>query len=423
MNDFRASHSRQRRKMGCLGILLLALTCIVLFLLLPVVIPVRVRYCTSDSRSVRQTADGGYIVAGTYYYDAGPSYFEKTNPDADAWLVKIDSEGREEWNRRFKGEKKACGLGVEQTSDGGYILIGGGIGLIKTNAEGNREWQDSSVTSGGYLSPTEDGGYIILENRNKDVWLVKTGGDGSLQWKKSLLRSKWENGRISQGYARGIIRTADGGYLCAGITEPWTYEAWLVKTDADGNIQWEKSFDDEWSGVGPQVQQTTDGGHMIAVHEDGNILLMKTDGSGVEEWRKVLGDRAGEVWSLIQTSDLGYMIAGSKRSVVAGSTDVWIVKTDSDGNEQWNRAFGGMEHESARSVQQTRDGGYIIAGYTETYEYTGGEHRGWLVKTDADGNAEWKNVLGLSDRAEKILQFIWIFTSPLSRRVYPLQRA
>jgi hypothetical protein len=163
--------------------------------------------------------------------------------------------------------------------------------------------------------------------------------------------------------------------------------------------EWSQTFggsDYEW---GNSVAETSDGGYIIAGTTysygagNGDVWLIKTDANGDEEWSRTFGGSAVEYGeSVAQTSDGGYIVTGSTQSYAVGSADVWLIKTDADGNQEWNQTFGGLNEEHAYSVAQTSDGGYILAGYTESYG--AGSADVWLIKTDAHGAEEWNQTFG-----------------------------
>jgi hypothetical protein len=194
-------------------------------------------------------------------------------------------------------------------------------------------------------------------------------------------------------------QTSDGGYIITGYTESFGaggYDVLLIKTDASGNQVWAKTFDGlDWD-AGRSIQQTSDGGYIIAgeTWSDGpwnsDVLLIKTGASGDTVWTRTYGgtnDDCGN--SVQQASDGGYIIAGMT-SFGAGGGDVWLIKTDANGDTVWTRTYGGPDHDGGKSVQQTADGGYIIAGFT--YSYGTGFQDAWLIKTDASGDTTWTSV-------------------------------
>ena len=348
-------------------------------------------------KSVQQTSDGGYIIAGrTGSYGAG---------NEDVWLIKTDSNGFEQWNKTFGGTGTNIDKGesVLQASDGGYVIAGYtnsyGAGsldvwLIKTDSNGIEQWNKTFGESGGdwgeSVNRTSDGGYIITGYTNKDgpnsnVWLIKTDSNGIEQWNKTF-------GRTDVDQGKSVRQTSDGGYIIAGRTRTsipfvgYRYDVWLIKTDSNGIEQWNKVFGvTETEDGGESVQQTSDGGYIIAGNTgsygagSSDVWLIKTDSNGIEQWKKTFGGTGAENgYSVQQTSDGGYIIAGNTGSYGAGSSDVWLIKTDSNGIEQWKKTFGGTGAENGYSVQQTSDGGYIIAGNTGSYG--AGSSDVWLIK-------------------------------------------
>jgi len=294
--------------------------------------------------SVQQTADGGYIfVRQPESQDAGFN---------DTGLVKTDSNGNEQWNKTFGRTDKDFANSVKQTTDGGYIIAGGMV----------------SYSTGYY-----------------DARLMKTDSNGNEQWNKTF-------GGTRNDVAYSVQQTTDGGYIIAGGTESYgagSIDAWLVKIDSNGNKQWDKTFGGTPEDRAMSVQQTTDGGYIIAGSTESygagsyNAWLVKIDSSGNRQWDKTFGGTRNDgAYSVQQTTDGGYIIAGSTESYGAGSYDAWLVKTDSSGNEQWNKTFGGTRNDGASSVQQTTDGGYIIAGGTESYG--AGSYDAWLIKVKGE---------------------------------------
>ncbi|UGV40712.1 hypothetical protein J7W08_11810 [Methanococcoides orientis] len=205
------------------------------------------------------------------------------------------------------------------------------------------------------------------------------------------------------GYS--VQQTTDGGYVLTGyyssypenlIVDEFDDTNWvtegvcLIKTDASGTLQWFRLFDSQYGNEGQSVQQTSDGGYIIAGEYGGNnrdVWLIKTDTEGRKEWDKTFGGPEDEMgFAVVQTSDGGYIVTGSTYSYGPYGENIWLIKTDSNGTKEWDKVFGGSEHEGGRDVIQISDGGYIV---------TGGS---WLIKTDSDGNEEW-NKTGVDGRS------------------------
>jgi hypothetical protein len=336
--------------------------------------------------SVQQTSDGGYIITGSF--GAGMS---------DVYLVKTDSFGDTLWTKTYGGAGTEIGRYVEQTLDGGYIIVGSNVWLIKTNVFGEILWMKTydgtSLRSAKSGQQTQDGGYILVGSTrpgsldDTDVLLIKTDSLGDTIWTKIYDGRGWSDSGNS------VQQTTDGGYIIAGYTKPSVMglpNVWLIKTDSSGDTLWTKTYGGSLQEYGYSVQQTTDGGYIITGETysfsagSNDVYLLKTDVSGDTLWTKTYGGIDTDVgWSVQQTSEGGYIIAGSTRSFGAGRTDVWLIKTDSSGDTLWTRTFGGSDRDRAQSVQQTADGGYIIAGYTESFG--AGFYDVYLIKTDGNG--------------------------------------
>ena len=302
-------------------------------------------YGGSSGQSVQQTSDGGFIIAG--YNGANNS---------DFLLIKTDTFGDTLWTKTYGGVNEDRSRSVQQTSDGGYIIAG----------------HTFSYGAG-----------------NADFWLVKTDASGSTVWEKTF-------GGINEDHAFSVQQTSDGGYIVAGYTfsgSATLIDVLLIKTDAAGNTVWTRTIGGSGYEYAYSVQQTSDGGYIITGLSLGGVLLIKTDASGNEVWTNTFGGSGADIGrSVQQTSDGGYIIAGYTDSYGAGAEDVWLIKTDAAGNDVWNKTFGGSNDEEGNSVQQTSDGGYIVAGYTASYG--AGNWDIWLIKTDASGDTLWTKTFG-----------------------------
>jgi hypothetical protein len=318
-----------------------------------------------------------------------------------------------QWYRIFGSGTDTYGRSVKQTTDGGYIVCGKitnpleeGVWLIKTDAEGNKLWDrifsSERTAFGESVQQTTDGGYIVCGTRQSgarppdirnDIWLIKTDADGNKLWDRTF----------DGGCGNFVQKTADGGYIiCGSSDDAENMRVRLIKTDAEGNTIWHKIFAAQYMDQGNSVQQTTDGGYIVCgwsrpliegwIVGKPNVWLIKTDAEGNKLWDKMFGGVLyAEAASVQQTTDGGYIICGIGESAkgtgilgalmdkVTGKTRPLIIKTDADGNKLWDKTF---DRGYGYSAQQTTDGGYIVCGKTLLLN-------GWLIKADADGNKLW----------------------------------
>jgi hypothetical protein len=342
---------------------------------------------------VQQTSDSGFIVTG-YTRSFG------TMSGRNVWLIKTNQFGNLIWQKTFGGSGDEEGNAVQQTNDGGFIIAGytksmgaglNDIYLVKTDSFGNQQWaktfggsQDEEAYS---IQQTLDGGFIIagatssFGSGSRDVWLIKTDFSGNEVWKKTL-------GGMSSDGARFVQQTSDGGYIITG----WTYSqgpgavgnVLLIKTDSSGNQVWFKAFGGSDVDRGYCVQQITNGFILTGYTASSgagldDMLLIKTDNSGNSIWEKTFGGSGRDYGNSIQiTQDEGYIIAGYSLSYGAGSEDVWIVKTDSAGNQQWSKTFGGSASDVGYFINKAFSGGYILTGHT--LSFGAGVHDVWLIR-------------------------------------------
>lgn len=341
--------------------------------------------------SAQQTSDGGYIITGwTDSFGAG---------EQDVYLIKTDAAGDTLWARTYGGLDNEEGCSVRQTTDGGYVVAGWtytyGAGekdvyLIKTDATAETLWTrtygDPTWEWAFCVEQASDGGYIVAGG--SPVYLIRTDGGGDSLWA----------GTYGGNEAWSVKETSDGGCIAVGWVEWWGPGYWdtdiiAVKTDADGNTLWHRYYGDEQSGdwdYGRSVDLTSDGGYIIAGenHFGGaggaDVYLIKTDSLGEVVWSHTYGGpNYDKGFSVDATTDGGYVVAGWTESFGAGQRDVYLVKTDANGETLWTRAFGGPGKEWAYSVQETDDGGYIIAGWTDSFGAGGMDV--YVIKTDANG--------------------------------------
>jgi hypothetical protein len=347
--------------------------------------------------SVVQTSDGGYALAG-FTDSSGEGGF-------DFYLVKTDSAGNQNWSRTYGGSGDDLAYSLVATSDGGYALAGHtssfGAGyydfyLVKTDSAGNLQW---SKTYGGTgddeassLIQTSDGGYALAGWTDSfggggfDFYLVKTDSSGSMVWNRTY-------GTAGDNRAYSIIQTSDGGYALAGFTDSFGAggnDFYLVKTNSTGNMQWNMTYGGIGDDEAYSLIQTGDGGYALAGYATsssagvGSFWLVKTNSTGAMQWSQTYGSTGdSEAYALVQTTDGGYALGGYTDASGAGGYDVWLVKTDSGGGVQWGSTYGGSSDDYAQSLIKTSDGGYALAGYTDSSG--GGGNDFYLVKVDLTG--------------------------------------
>jgi hypothetical protein len=204
--------------------------------------------------------------------------------------------------------------------------------------------------------------------------------------------------------ALSLIQTVDGGYVFAGYTSSFgagEEDFWLIKVDALGNMEWNRTYGGTESDFAFSVIETSDGGYALVGYTGSfgaggdDFWLIKTDGSGNMEWNRTIGGAGDDyAFCLVEVSDSGYTIAGYTRSYGAGRDDFWLVKTDASGNVEWNQTYGGWDDDGAISLVLCSDGGYALAGMTESFGYGSDRDDFWLVKTDSSGNMEWNHTYG-----------------------------
>ena len=210
--------------------------------------------------------------------------------------------------------------------------------------------------------------------------------------------------------AAAIVQADDGGFVVAGTTYSFGAggaDFWLIKLDSSGNMEWNRTYGGAEADVAADMIQTSDGGYALAGKTysfgagESDFWLIKVDSYGNMQWNRTYGQATEEsASSVIQSTDGGYALAGSFVQNES-NTDGWLVKTDSAGNMQWNRTYGGGRNDFANSVIQTSDDGYAFAGTTYSFGESAYDPRCWLVKTDSEGTVEWEKTYRDEDEESK----------------------
>lgn len=355
------------------------------------------------ARSIIATSDGGYAVFG-YTNSVDGDVTDKTMQVVDYWLLKLDAQGNLQWNKTYGGSGEDKGRAVIQTNDGGYALTGyaqsaDGDGsnnegfhdnwIIRLDAQGNILWERSFGFSGhdhSYdIMQTEDGGLFFTGHLDitaaredgftekgvsltrhgvGEFWGTKLDSAGNIEWRSYF-------GGSNNDRAFGVVPSDDGGFVMAGFAESndfdvknnsGSYDFWAVKINRNGDFVWEQAY----------------------------------GGTGI--------DRS---YSIVNTSDGGYAITGQTLSADGdiaknnGESDIWLVKLDDSGNLLWERSFGGTNFELADGITLLHNGGFMIAGNSKSSDLdlveNAGENDIWIIRTDANGQLEWQKTIGGSD--------------------------
>jgi hypothetical protein len=343
-----------------------------------------------DTKNVFQSADNGIIIAGrTRSFGQG------------AWLLKLDANSRVQQNKTILGELNGNMPYTIPTRDGAYAAAWGDttMDLVKTDSFGNVTWRKTIVSSGminranGVLE-TSDNGFFIYgiygAGSAAGGVVAETDENGTKQWEKGTITGIWAS-------ELGAVETSDGGYATTGYYQPFSFVSsplnWnnmtIHKLSSTGTKQWELVVQPQGNvSYGLSIVEANDRGLVAAgyVSTEGNydVLLVKTDANGTLLSIKTYGGTLREQATvLIKTKDGGYAILGYT-ATLSGDEDMLLIKTDANGNLQWNKTYGGPGDERGAALLQNADGGYMLVGSTTSYGAGGSDI--WLLKTDSEGN-------------------------------------
>lgn len=364
-------------------------------------------------QSIKATPDGGYIMAGTTYSSDGDvTSIHGGNNDTDIWVVKTDNAGTIQWQKSFGGTQMDFGSAIEPTSDGGYIIAG-------------RTYSNNGDS-------TSNHGAI-------DAWIIKITADGTIQWQKTYGSSGADN-------ATHIQQTADGGYIFCGFAGAnggdvtnfhGSRDAWVVKTDANGSLEWQKTLGGTNEDYAYKVIPVSDGyvigcdtysydGDVTANHGFTDLWVVKLNMAGAIVWNKCYGStERNELNDIVATPDGGFIIAGNTAGNGGDVTgfhnpgtgnfgikdDYWIVKTNTVGTIEWQKCYGGSDNDVATKIANTPDSGYIITGYSDSNNgdndsfFTFNHWDYWAIKINNAGTIQWQETYGgsLDDSATDLL--------------------
>ena len=333
------------------------------------------------------TPDGGFVVAG---FATG----------GDAWVVKLNASGTALWQKSYGGSGSDTVRDVDATTDGGFVLAGrlGSFGawLLKLDATGTVILQKTFAGVGSEASSideTSDGGFIVggwSDSNGRDYWVLRVDSLGNLLWEATF-------GSPAEETLTSVQQTVDGGFILGGYA--WTdtgglfgggkRDAWVIKVDAHGNLEWQKLLGTSGYDGALSILQTSDAGYVLAGNTGsyGSLkrLIMKLDANGEIQWQKTYGGSGDTFTDIQQTPDGGYIAAGRiemGRKAGSGNPDFGIVKLDANGNIEWQKAYGGAGSDYATSVSVVPGNGYFVTGISSSF---GESQDVWALRVDANG--------------------------------------
>ena len=355
---------------------------------------------TYGAAAIQQTADGGYVTAGnTDLWGQG---------HAKSWVTKMMSDGSTLWEWTSHETATSAAVSVEETPDLGYIVLSNmyydysdeqDVWLVKLNHDGEFEWDK---TFGGErndvvrsLLQTSDGGYVLAGYKcpqgsdHEDIWVFKVDANAEMEWEMTYNIDRFDG-------ANSIAETLDAGYIIAGHfdgEDDSSGDGVIIKIDGQGNREWEMELSPDYlgdtdgsaTGFPLSIQQTADGGHILAGRLGSAGLVLKLDENGDFEWKQAF-EREGSLAKCVavqQTADLGYVVAGNLRATDSYfEGEGWLLKLDPEGQLLWEKVFAGSVEgrSSLYAVQQTTDMGYIVSGWVEG--------SAWILKLNASGDVD-----------------------------------
>lgn len=338
------------------------------------------------------TPDGSFVIAGQS--NSSDQDIDDNKGGFDLWVTKLNDQGNLVWEKNYGGSADEYALDIQLTADGGYVL------------------------TGGSASSDND----LIENFGKiDLWVIKIDGSGDLEWSKNYGGSGIDIGTgvtvLPDGYMiAGCTGSAGEPNISAGYGGN---EYWVIKLDLDGDLIWEKTYGGKRHDAAKSILPTDDGGFIVGGNtwsDNGDIVsnhghsdawIIKINANGLLQWSKTFGGiTADHMNSLTKTDDGNYTLAGAKGEMdfvgsgFGGRYDeqFWLLKFNQSGQQLWEKTYGGKKYDEATSIAPTIDGGYIIGGWVRSTDGQFSNHNGnkdaWFVKTDASGEEEWSQLIG-----------------------------
>ena len=289
-----------------------------------------------------------------------------------------------------------------------FVVILFTICIFPNAGHSAQQW---AITYGGTsldgsysLQKTKDDGYMVAGYTSSfgagenDLWVLKLDSNGDIAWQKAY-------GGSSNDYPTSVQQTTDDGYMVAGTTYSFgagESDLWVIKLDSNGQISWQKTYGGSNVDWAFSIQQTADGGYIVVGNTfsfgagEDDLWVLKLDSNGQISWQKAYGGSGFDWPSSVQESiDGGYIVAGGTYSFGAGEDDLWVLKLDGNGGISWQKTYGGSGNDYATSIQQIQDGGYLVEGTTSSFG--AGESDLWILNLDTNGEIPDCSAMGTSD--------------------------
>jgi len=343
---------------------------------------------------------GGYLLGGTSSSPCSGSKTDCLKGVTDYWVVRVDEQGNKLWDKTYGGSTFDELVTIQPLNDGGYILGG-----------------NSTSSVSGDKSEDSRGDF--------DYWIVKINAQGDKIWDKTF-------GGSDQEHLYCIKQTEDGGYLLGGSSSSGISgdksesskgqnNFWIVKTDASGNKEWDRTIGGDGDDILTAFQPTSDGGYLLAGYSNSgksidksensrgqnDFWIVKINGTGNILWDRTIGGSGDDVLICItKTTNGGYLLggysnsgaSGEKHEPLKGGYDYWVVEISEQGKIGWERTFGGKTDEKLFSIKATDDGGFILCGnaFLLCADKTNKTSVNWLIKLDENGSLVWDEQIGLN---------------------------
>ncbi len=357
---------------------------------------------------VFSTSDGGYIVAA---FTLAPRY--------RFWVFKLDSSGDVEWEKYYGDANRDHNVhAVRATDDGGFVVAGlrfrqGGGGQVdiwglRLDGLGDIVWQKTYSASDGLQSydmtdaysiyPTRDYGFVVAGFSRRDQFrpgtepvILKLDADGNVEWAKTY---RFGESVVTNSGAFDVFQTDNGGYAVAGFTDAegaGSTDFWVLRLDPSGWIEWQKAYGGPGYEWARSILPTQDKGYVVAGYTSSfgagssDVWVLRLDTAGTVLWQKTYGGPGQDAgFSLSATADGRYILAGVTFSFGADRGDAWVFKFDDNGSIQWQKRYGGLFYSGATSVHSAADGSYVVAA--ETFSFREDHRRSvWILKLDSEG--------------------------------------